>query len=85
MGIVFWIVLGLVAVLAVWWILPERDPAGLVLTALICVGVSILSGWIATQAGFGSVTSVQLGSATIVLLAALVLRMMLRLVRIHGG
>jgi uncharacterized membrane protein YeaQ/YmgE (transglycosylase-associated protein family) len=84
MAILPWLVLGLVFALAAWWSLPGRDPAGLVLTTLISVGLAILGGWIASQLGFGSVTNLQLSSAVIALLAGLVLLMMRRLVRSGG-
>ncbi|WP_406206471.1 GlsB/YeaQ/YmgE family stress response membrane protein [Kitasatospora sp. NBC_01560] len=49
MGIVAWIVLGLVAGALAKLLLPGRDPGGLVVTTLIGIAGSFVGGWIASR------------------------------------
>ncbi|MEU6232793.1 GlsB/YeaQ/YmgE family stress response membrane protein [Kitasatospora sp. NPDC047058] len=49
MGIVAWIVLGLVAGALAKLLLPGKDPGGLVVTTLIGIAGSFVGGWIASH------------------------------------
>jgi uncharacterized membrane protein YeaQ/YmgE (transglycosylase-associated protein family) len=49
MGIISWIILGLLAGLAAKFLLPGRDPGGLVGTTLIGVAGAFLGGWISAR------------------------------------
>ncbi|MFC8454765.1 GlsB/YeaQ/YmgE family stress response membrane protein [Kitasatospora sp. NPDC057223] len=49
MGIVAWIVLGLLAGAIAKFLLPGRDPGGLVVTTLIGVAGSFVGGWISSR------------------------------------
>ncbi|MFI6843849.1 GlsB/YeaQ/YmgE family stress response membrane protein [Kitasatospora sp. NBC_00085] len=49
MGIVAWIVLGLVAGALAKLLLPGRDPGGLVVTTLIGIAGSFVGGWISSH------------------------------------
>lgn len=53
MGIIAWIVLGLIAGLIAQRLLPGRAPGGLIITTLIGIGGALLAGWIAKEAGYG--------------------------------
>jgi uncharacterized membrane protein YeaQ/YmgE (transglycosylase-associated protein family) len=65
MGIISWVVLGLVAGLLTRWLLPGRTPGGLVITILLGIGGALVGGFIATQLGFGNVTGFNLTSLII--------------------
>ena len=54
MGILSWIVLGLVAGVLAKFILPGRDPGGLVITILLGIGGAFVGGWIGTRLGIAS-------------------------------
>ncbi|MET9611447.1 GlsB/YeaQ/YmgE family stress response membrane protein [Kitasatospora indigofera] len=49
MGFVAWTVLGLVAGAIAKFLLPGRDPGGLVVTTLIGVAGSFVGGWISSR------------------------------------
>ncbi|MFJ3582448.1 GlsB/YeaQ/YmgE family stress response membrane protein [Streptomyces sp. NPDC090127] len=46
MGIIAWIVIGLLAGLIAKALTPGRDPGGLLLTTLIGIGGGLLGGWL---------------------------------------
>jgi uncharacterized membrane protein YeaQ/YmgE (transglycosylase-associated protein family) len=53
MGIIGWIILGLLAGVIAKAILPGDDPGGLIVTALIGVAGAFIGGFIAKALGFG--------------------------------
>lgn len=52
MGIVSWIVFGLVAGVIAKLIMPGKDPGGWIITILLGIGGSFLGGYLATRLGF---------------------------------
>ena len=73
MGILSWIVLGLIVGILAKWIMPGPDPGGLVMTILLGIAGAFVGGWIATQAGLGSVTGFNIGSLAVATGGALLL------------
>ena len=55
MGVIGWIVLGLVAGLIAKAILPGNDPGGFIVTTLIGIAGAIVGGFVATALGIGDV------------------------------
>ena len=53
MGLVSWIIFGLIAGTIAKMLHPGRDPGGCLITALLGVGGAMLGGWIGTQIGWG--------------------------------
>jgi uncharacterized membrane protein YeaQ/YmgE (transglycosylase-associated protein family) len=53
MGIIGWIILGLIAGLIAKALLPGDDPGGVIITALIGIAGALLGGLIAKALGFG--------------------------------
>ena len=49
MGIIAWIILGLVAGIIAKMLVPGRDPQGLIITTLIGVAGALLGGFVATK------------------------------------
>jgi uncharacterized membrane protein YeaQ/YmgE (transglycosylase-associated protein family) len=62
MGILSWIVLGLVVGVLAKWIMPGPDPGGIVLTVLLGIAGAFVGGFIGSFLGFGTVTGFNLGS-----------------------
>jgi uncharacterized membrane protein YeaQ/YmgE (transglycosylase-associated protein family) len=73
MGILSWILFGLIVGALARFIMPGRDPGGFVVTILLGIGGAVVGGLIGTQLGFGKVTGFDLRSMVIAVLGALVL------------
>ena len=73
MGILSWIVLGLIAGALARWIMPDKGPRGILVTAVIGVAGAFLGGWIGTGIGLGSVRGFDLVSLFLATVGAAVL------------
>lgn len=62
MGILSWILLGLIAGALAKAIRPGRDPQGCIVTMIIGIVGAVLGGWIATMLGWGDVDGFNLYS-----------------------
>jgi uncharacterized membrane protein YeaQ/YmgE (transglycosylase-associated protein family) len=65
MGILSWIVMGLIVGWLAKAIMPGKDPGGLIVTMLIGIAGAFIGGFIGSFAGFGPVTGFHLGSILI--------------------
>ncbi|MEJ7911524.1 MAG: GlsB/YeaQ/YmgE family stress response membrane protein [Chitinophagaceae bacterium] len=65
MGILSWILLGLVAGAIAKALHPGRDPQGCIITMIIGVVGAVLGGWIATMFGWGRVDGFNLYSVLV--------------------
>lgn len=81
MGILSWIVLGLIAGGIAKLLMPGDDPGGFFVTILIGIVGAIVGGFIATGLGFGTVTGFNLSSLVIAVIGSLVLLIAYRLIR----
>lgn len=57
MGIIAWVVLGLIAGLLAKAIMPGKDPGGFIVTTLIGIVGALLGGWISTLLGGAGLAS----------------------------
>jgi uncharacterized membrane protein YeaQ/YmgE (transglycosylase-associated protein family) len=73
MGFVSWIVLGLVVGALAKWIMPGKDPGGIVITILLGIGGAFVGGIVGTVLGIGAITGFNLGSLVLALAGALLL------------
>ena len=73
MGILSWIVLGLVVGLLAKWIMPGPDPGGLFVTILIGIAGALLGGFLGSAIGLGSVTGLNVPSLVIAVGGSLLL------------
>jgi uncharacterized membrane protein YeaQ/YmgE (transglycosylase-associated protein family) len=73
MGALSWIILGLVVGILAKWIMPGRDPGGLIVTTLLGIAGAFVGGFIGSVLGLGSVTGFNLGSLVLAIAGALLL------------
>ena len=81
MGFLAWIVLGLIAGALAKFILPGKDPGGLIVTILIGIAGAVVGGYIGTLLGFGAVTGLDIGSIVTAILGALLLLFLYRAIK----
>ena len=82
MGILSWIVLGLIAGVLAKFLLPGKDPGGLFMTIVIGVVGALLGGFIGTKMGVGTVTGAfDLKSVGLAVAGSLILLILNRIVR----
>jgi uncharacterized membrane protein YeaQ/YmgE (transglycosylase-associated protein family) len=73
MGILSWIVLGLVVGVLAKWIMPGDDPGGIFVTILIGIAGALVGGFLSSTIGLGSVTGFNFGSLVIAVVGSLLL------------
>lgn len=73
MGILAWIVFGLVAGVVAKLIMPGKDPGGFFITILIGVAGAFVGGFIGAQIGFGDISGFDLRSMGLAVLGAVLL------------
>jgi uncharacterized membrane protein YeaQ/YmgE (transglycosylase-associated protein family) len=73
MGILSWILLGLVVGALARWIMPGPDPGGLVITILLGIAGAFVGGLAGSLVGLGSVTGFNAGSLALAVAGALLL------------
>jgi uncharacterized membrane protein YeaQ/YmgE (transglycosylase-associated protein family) len=81
MGILTWILVGLVAGIIAKFIMPGRDPGGIIVTILIGIAGGMLGGFIASQLNLGTMTGFDIRSLIIAVLGSLLLLFVYRRVR----
>jgi uncharacterized membrane protein YeaQ/YmgE (transglycosylase-associated protein family) len=65
MGILTWIVLGLVVGVLAKWIMPGKDPGGVFVTILIGIAGAFVGGFVGSTLGIGSVSGFDLMSVAL--------------------
>ena len=83
MGILTWIVLGLIAGSIAKFLSPGRDPGGLMVTIILGILGAVVGGWLGTMLGFGKVQAFDLWGLLTSVLGAMILLFIYRIVR--GG
>ena len=73
MGILLWIVFGLIAGALAKFIMPGRDPGGIIVTILLGIVGAVVGGFLGTAMGIGSVTGFDIRSLLIAIGGAMVL------------
>ncbi|WP_031528277.1 GlsB/YeaQ/YmgE family stress response membrane protein [Dyadobacter crusticola] len=73
MGILTWIIVGLVAGAIAKALHPGKDPGGFIVTILIGIAGAVIGGWISSILGYGTVDGFNFGSLVIAILGAVLL------------
>ncbi|HSO41841.1 MAG TPA: GlsB/YeaQ/YmgE family stress response membrane protein [Rhodospirillales bacterium] len=73
MGILSWIVFGLLAGLIAKLLMPGRDPGGFFVTILIGIAGALIGGFIARALGMGNIDGFNLGSFLIAVVGSVIL------------
>ncbi|MGP1394351.1 MAG: GlsB/YeaQ/YmgE family stress response membrane protein [Inquilinaceae bacterium] len=81
MGIIAWIIFGLIAGAIAKLIMPGRDPGGFIVTILIGIAGAVIGGFIGTQLGWGGVSGFDLRSFGVAIVGALLLLLVFRMIR----
>ncbi len=81
MGIIAWIVFGLIAGWLAKFIMPGNDPGGVIITILLGIGGALVGGFLATQFGFGDISGFDLRSIAIAIGGSMVLLFGYRLLK----
>jgi uncharacterized membrane protein YeaQ/YmgE (transglycosylase-associated protein family) len=77
-GLISWILMGLIAGALGKWIMPGKDPGGIIVTILLGIGGALLGGWIGSLLGIGTVNSFSIGSILLAVGGALIILFLYR-------
>lgn len=81
MGIIAWIVFGLIAGAIAKLLMPGKDPGGFIVTIIIGILGAVVGGWIGTALGMGGVSGFNFGSFVVAVVGAIVLLVLYRVIR----
>jgi len=81
MGILSWIILGLVVGVIAKFLMPGKDPGGIFITILLGIAGAIGGGFISSAIGFGEVTGFDLRSLIIAVGGSIILLTIYRVVK----
>ena len=73
MGIISWIVFGLIAGILAKLLMPGKDPGGMIVTILIGIAGAMVGGFISTFFGYGDISGFDLRSMGLAIGGALIL------------
>src|SRR6516162_467865 len=76
MGIFSWIFLGLIAGAIAKFIMPGKDPGGIIVTILIGIAGAIVGGFLGSFVGLGKVESFDLGGIFIAIILLIIYRLL---------
>ena len=81
MGILSWIVMGLIVGVLAKIIMPGKDPGGFIVTILIGIAGAFVGGYIGSFLGLGAFTGFNLGSLLLAIGGAIILLILYRVVK----
>lgn len=82
MGIIAWIVFGLIAGVIAKLLMPGRDGGGFILTCILGIVGAVVGGWLATMFGIGgSISGFNLHSFLVAVVGAIMVLVIFRLLR----
>jgi uncharacterized membrane protein YeaQ/YmgE (transglycosylase-associated protein family) len=81
MGIFSWVIMGLIVGALAKFLMPGRDPGGMIVTIIIGVAGAFIGGFVGAKIGLGTVTGFNLGSIALATGGALILLILYRYVK----
>ena len=81
MGILTWIIFGLIAGGIAKLLMPGRDPGGCIITILLGIAGAVVGGFIGTALGFGNIDGFDFRSFFLAILGAILLLWLYRVIR----
>ena len=82
MGIIAWIIFGLIAGIIAKLIMPGRDGGGVILTCILGIVGAVVGGWLATMFGIGgTISGFNLHSFLVAVVGAILVLGVFRLLR----
>ena len=81
MGLLSWVLFGLIAGVLAKFVFPGRDPGGCILTTVIGIVGALLGGFLATQLGYGGISGFDIRSFVIAILGTILLLAIYRVLR----
>ncbi|HPA26754.1 MAG TPA: GlsB/YeaQ/YmgE family stress response membrane protein [Acidobacteriota bacterium] len=81
MGILSWILMGLIVGIIAKFLLPGKDPKGCIITILIGIGGAFLGGFIGSRLGWGTFTGFDLKSMLLAVGGAMILLVIFRILK----
>jgi uncharacterized membrane protein YeaQ/YmgE (transglycosylase-associated protein family) len=79
LGIISWIIIGLLAGAIAKFIMPGDDPGGIVLTIILGIVGAIVGGFIASVLGLGGLDGFSLGTLLLAILGSILLLIVYRM------
>ncbi len=80
MGILLWIIFGLIVGVIAKFLMHGGGPQGIIITIVLGIVGALLGGWIGTQLGFGGITGFDIRSMLIAVGGAILVLLIYRLV-----
>lgn len=62
MGIISWILLGIIAGALAKWMMPGKDGGGLIMTMVLGIAGAFVGGWLGSFVGLGTTGGLSIGS-----------------------
>ncbi len=81
MGILSWILMGLIVGVIAKLVMPGPDPGGIFITILLGIGGAFVGGYVGSFLGLGSVTGLNLGSLLLSVGGAVLILILHRTIR----
>jgi uncharacterized membrane protein YeaQ/YmgE (transglycosylase-associated protein family) len=78
-GILSWIIMGLIVGVVAKLIMPGNDPGGFIVTILIGIAGALLGGWVGSFFGWGEVTGFNMVSLLLAIGGSIILLLLYRL------
>ena len=72
MGILSWIIFGLIAGIIAKWIMPGKENVGIIVTIIPGIVGAVVGGYISTFFGFGKVDGFNFGSFVVAVIGAII-------------